>query len=261
MFQVTQSLEVMASHWTRVRSWFIHVHVDEAAQGRRSIETVIATIKIPENKERSLFLLLWPRRLKETEQSELKFDHHFGLQFGSPFGLPFWSQMRSPFWSQVWSPFWSPILITFLVSNVIQIWDQNVDLRPKWWSHLRPKWWSNLRPKWWLFWRSKLDSKNLKPKLQIKFDQKMIMWNQNNDYIWDPKWLFHLRLKMVIKLKTNMLITSLCSFFSIPFALFLSVCSVNSVPFTLWTEQNERNRVNGTQWKEQSERNRVKGTE
>ena len=43
------------SHWTRVRSWFTHVlvSVDEAAQGRRTIEIEIATIQIPENKETS----------------------------------------------------------------------------------------------------------------------------------------------------------------------------------------------------------------
>ena len=55
----------LPSHWTRVRSWFTHVHVDETAQGRRTIEIVIATIQIPENKERSLFLLQWPRWLKD----------------------------------------------------------------------------------------------------------------------------------------------------------------------------------------------------
>ena len=63
--QVTQFLEVhvgggpvSSQSWTRVRSWFTHVHVDETAQGRSTIAIVIATMHMPETKERSLFLLL-----------------------------------------------------------------------------------------------------------------------------------------------------------------------------------------------------------
>ena len=51
------------SHWTRVRSWFTHVHVDKTAQGSRAIEIVIAIMQIPETKGKVVILLQWSRWL------------------------------------------------------------------------------------------------------------------------------------------------------------------------------------------------------
>ena len=48
----------------KVRSWFTHVHVDEAAQGRSTIEIVIAKMHIPETKEKSYPCFRSPEYLK-----------------------------------------------------------------------------------------------------------------------------------------------------------------------------------------------------